>query len=538
MRKRLFYSVLAFVLAIVFLAGCSGGSVDGPESTQGTDKPMPSAAIPDPEAEYEENVYLGSSEDLSSPDPYSNTNSNTWYFTNLTFEPLIHISNADGKVLPRLATSWEANEDNTKWTFHLDPKGKFHDGSPFTSADVLFTWNMVTDGTKVVVPFTGAQVAVVDTIECPDAQTIVFNLKQPMVDFVNYMEFKMYSKTAFETLGAEAAVSIGTGPYYYNKEMTKSGVQFVASRFDDYRGGIEKYPTKNLIFVYTPNQDTMVAALQAGEVDFIFGINASQIATLEATGGLDMYSLNGTFSYYLACNQRKEMFKDPELRKAIAMGVDKESLIAVAYNGGIGGSISFNSCPPMAQGYTADIPYVKYDPEAAKAKLADLGYPNLKLVLAYPALEVNKAMCEVIQSSLSQIGIEVTLISQDVSNWVPFKQSDDYDMFVDCMGFNLGAMTFTFNRFFRDTGNANFYGYASEEYNKLQDKVTNSLTWDEAVAAFQEVQKFVAEDCPVFPLAYNKCIYAFRDDLGGLDAEVFGPNFNFMNVSTLFVEKR
>ncbi|MBQ8758409.1 MAG: hypothetical protein IJZ20_01825, partial [Clostridia bacterium] len=80
-----------------------------------------------------------------------------------------------------------------------------------------------------------------------DDYTIRFNLNMPMPDFPSYLDVKIYSKTAFEEMDPKEASAIGTGPYYYDTEMTQSGVQFVGTRYDNYWEGIEKHPTEHIV---------------------------------------------------------------------------------------------------------------------------------------------------------------------------------------------------------------------------------------------------------------------------------------------------
>lgn len=482
---------------------------------------------------YQTDMRIGSEEDLETADPYASTTASTQMFTNSTFNTLVANEVGTGNILPELASSWDdVNGDGTVWDLHLVENAVFHDGSPFTADDVVFTWSYITDATKVVKVFSGACVTACQSVEAVDAYTARFTLAQPMPDFISYLEIKIYSKTAFDTLGAEKAASIGTGPYYYNAELTKDAIQFVASRFDQYWGDNSLYPTQNLVYVVLQNADTMVAALQTGEVDAIFAVVANQVSNLESDSNVTIYTAPGAYSYYMGFNYRNNAdFQDHDFRVALMQAIDKDALVAVAFEG----YATASNClvTPIALGYSPDYTFAAHDPAAAKAYFEANGYAGKSYVLSYPT-QATKLMAEVIQANLAEVGIHIELKQVDVTNWTTHKGSNDYDMFLDAIGMQ-GALLYNVNRIFYTGGSSNQYGHSNPDYEAAQNAVTAQTTWADMLTQFKVLQQFIADECAVAPLLYDTFIYAVRSDVQGL---YVANSKNFSDFSTLYALAR
>ena len=528
-----FFALLLTLIMVLSMVACGGGKQEEPAKTDEppakTEQPAPSE-----DAKIKETLRIGFDEDLPSGNPYNDTITATATFTNLTFNTLIYIDPDDGSINPELATEWtDVNGDGLVWDLKLVEGATFHNGNAFTADDVKFTVEYATDPNNCMKTIAGPGIDAIDSIEVVSDYVVRFNLNTSTPDFVSYLEQKMYDKESFDTLAKEEASIIGTGPYYFNRDMTQTGVQFTATRYDNYWGGAENHPTKNLTFVYYPSSDTQVAALQAGEIDVMAWVPvASLIPTLQADSNIIVDQTNGAFSYYLAGNYRKDFFDDPEVRKAFMMAIDKDALVAVAYDGGAGGSASYNFCAPVGLGHDPDVKVVGYDPEAAKEILEAKGLVGKKFNIFYPGLAVNKAMCEVVQSCFAAVGVELEIMSRDVTNWMALKASEEYDFYIDCCAYQ-GALLYNYGRFFGEAGSANLYVYESDEYMAAQAKVTEKGNFDEMVAEFSNLPKFVAEDLPILPLCYNTATAACRTNVYGA-ADALAPTLNFCDYSQVY----
>lgn len=495
---------ISLILALVMLFGICGCSVNNPnETTEGANG----------EVKYAEWVYEGQVGGLDTADPYGGTGSPTERLTNMTFDTLVYNNPETGAIDPELAYKWEPNADNSEWTFWLEEDVKFHNGDVMTAEDVKFTYLYAAnlDGAmNVVKTFTAGSYA--EEVEIIDEHTIKFILKQPMPDFPAYMEMKVYSKNAIETLGHAEGSVIGTGPYYYDTENTVSGQVFVVTRHEDYWRGTEDYKTKHIACKIYGDKNAMAAALQAGEIDYSVSLNNPDYATIESDPDLVVEQKTGCASYYMGYNfnSKNADMNDVEIRRAIAQCIDKEAIVEIAWEGLA--VVANNFCAPTGLGYSADVKGLEYDPEAGAATLRAKGVTKLELVF-YAGPTATAA--EVIQANLKDAGIEVTLRLYDGANWSAFKAAQEgYDLFLDYASYR-GALLYNYNRFLYRGGSSNVFGFASDEYEALQDKVSAQTNWNDMVSAFGEVQQWVADNAPLFPLVYNYMWIGKDANVGG-----------------------
>ena len=124
-------------------------------------------------------------------------------------------------------------------------------------------------------------------------------------------------------------------------------------------------------------------------------------------------------------------------------------------------------------------------------------------------------MAEVIQANLAQAGVNVTLRLIDDTNWVTFKSAQEgYDIFLDYASYR-GALLYNFNRFLYRGGSSNLFGFGSDEYETMQDKVTAQTSWEGMLVEFANLQQWVADNAPLFPLNYNYMWVGKNPNVGG-----------------------
>ena len=481
------------------------------------------------DVQYAEWVYNGRVGDLDTADPYGGTSSQTEWFTNMTFDTIVYNNPETVAIDPELAYKWEANEDNSEWTFYLEKNVYFHNGDHMTAEDVKFTYLYAANlngEMNVVKTFTAGSYA--KEVEVVDDYTIKFILNQPMPDFPAYMEMKVYSKNAIETLGHAKGSVIGTGPYYYDAENTVSGQIFVATRNDNYWRDMTPYKSVHIACKNYTEKNAMTAALQAGELDFSFNISNADFNTVDSDPNLVIEQRTGCASYYMGFNYASKSadMNDVEIRRAIAQCIDKDALVEIAWEGHAVKSMNF--CAPSGLGYSANVKGIEYDPEAGAATLQAKGVTSLTLI-HYQGEAAT--MAEVIQACLAQAGVDVTLRLIDGTNWTTFKAAQDgYDLFLDYASYR-GALLYNYNRFLYRGGSSNVFGFASDEYEALQDKVSAQTNWDDMVAVFGELQQWVADNAPLVPLVYNNMFIAKYPTVEG---GYLGGSDNACDPSTIY----
>ena len=514
--KKIISLVLALVM-ILSLAACAKTKTETKKEAVG----------------YEENVIIGTGALVDTPDPYGSTGAECQMYSNMTHLMLAYNNSDTGKLDPIMAESWkDLDGDGLHWEVVLKKGITFHNGVELTAEDVKFTWEYASsDAGNCVKPLSAA--TYVESYDIKDDYTIVFNLKSAMFDFPTYLDTKIYCKEAFDTMDVEEAVKIGTGPYYYDEDLYQAGAQCGYTRYDDFYEGLDKYPTKHFIVKAIPEEDARNAALQAGEIDISFFTSSSFLRVLEEDTNVKTYTRPGAQSYYVGWNWYSKPVNDIKLRQAIAMAINKEDIISVAFEDGLGGSASDNFCVPTGLGYK-DIEGIKYDPEKAKSLLKELGYDKgltLKLV-HYPD---NKKIAEVMQANLKEVGITLDVQQVDGTNWSAFKSAHDgFDIFLDYCSYK-GALLYNYNRFFQQNGSSNATGYYNQEFEDLLNNVLTAPDYDSMVKEFGTMQEWVSKDVTVIPLAINNMVGATRADVEGY---VLADTANWMDFSTAYIPQR
>ena len=517
--------ILSFLMAsIITLSLCAcGASKEEPAKNEGE-------STGSGEPQYAEWVYLGQEKDLDTADPYGGTTSMTEWFTTMTFDTVVYNNPETGEIDPELAYKWEANEDNSEWTFWLEEDVYFHNGDHMTAEDVKFTYLYAANlngENNVVKPFSAGAYA--KEVEVIDDYTVKFILNQPMPDFAAYMEMKVYSKNAIETLGHAEGSVIGTGAYYYDKENTVSGQIFVATRNEDYWQGTENYKSKHIAAKVYGDVNALTAALQAGEIDLAFTLNAADYDLIDSDPKLVAEWKTGCASYYLGYNYKSKNMdmNDLEIRRAIAQCIDKDALVAIAWNGFAQKSMNF--CAPSGLGYSADVKGLEYNPEAGIATLKEKGIKDL--VILVPGAAPNTIAAEVVQSCLTPAGINVTVKPVDSTNYVSIKAAmEGYDVFIDFASYR-GALLYNYNRFLYRGGSSNMFGYESPAYEAMQDNVTAQTSWDDMIKEFGVLQQWVADNVPLFPLVLNNMWLGKANNVEG---GYLGGSENACDWSTLY----
>jgi peptide/nickel transport system substrate-binding protein len=319
---------------------------------------------------------------------------------------------ATGAVAPRLAESWVANDTLDEWTFTLREGASFHDGTPVTAADVIFTFETaMNDSTSRL----GGYLTTIESIVAPDDFTVVFSLNQPFAPFDRQVTLvPIVSATAYEAMGAEAFARnpVGSGPYDFVEWHGSDLIEL--TRFDDYWGDQGTFET--VIFQPVPDETTRANSVQSGDVDIAL-LGPSSVAGVEAGGVVDIISQQSNRILYLGFNSSHPVLGDPEVREAIDMAIDRATLSERLMNGAV--EPTGQLVAPVSFGYDPDLPAQSYDPDGAVSALTAAGYDGAPVPLAYPSsgLPQIDQIAQVVAYFLEEVGINVTLQQTEQSTY-------------------------------------------------------------------------------------------------------------------------
>ena len=233
--------------------------------------------------------------------------------------------------------------------------------------------------------------------------------------------------------------------------------------------------------------------------------------------------------YYWAMNQQFEPFKDPRVRRAMAMAIDRQAIIDGPYNGT--DKLANGPIPPDLEGSNPDIEAIPYDPEGARQLLAEAGYEDgFDLTIWSTRTETTVAVSELIQFFLSEVGVNAEINQVDFGTLLDAAINGRAPAFYLSWFADYGdAYNFLFPLYV--ASGSERYGYTNEEVTSLLEQAATMPNLEDRVPLYQEAEKLVTDDVPVVYIRYPVSYFAVSENVSGL---LNHPIFNadkFMQVS-------
>lgn len=472
--KKWIALALSLVLCLGVLAGC-GGTNNG---TNG-------------EAEGEsgeKTLTVAVSKEPASLIPYESNDTGTSPITHQYCEPLLTVD-TNMELQPCLAESWE-QVDDTHYRFHLREGVTFHDGSPSTAEDVLFSleqWAASPAASELLGPVDLAGT----TIE--DDYTITIALSEPYPAFLKICSLDLMGIVSKSAMEADpegyASHPIGTGPFKFVEWVTGDYIMMEAN--DDWWGGDIAFD--KLMLRYIPEATTRSVEVESGGVD-IASIDISAVPTIAENPDLTLVNEPILNTSYVSFNCSVEPFDNVKVRQAISLAIDCDAIVEAIYGDYAETAKSFIS-PVMWGYYEADSEYMGYDPERAKELLAEAGYPD-----GFSCTMISngqQSMAEMIQANLAAVGINVELNVTDFSNWLDALVNGKQEMYIGGWTVPSGDVSEAYAAFYSENfgsgGNRSFY--ANDEVDALIETIDSETDEDARLAACQELQQLLADEC-------------------------------------------
>jgi peptide/nickel transport system substrate-binding protein len=307
-------------------------------------------------------------------------------FNRAIYDTLIVVSPTDSSIVGNLATEWTVSDDGLTYTLTLAEGVTFHDGSPFSSADVVFTFNRLKEMGSPALALLGEY-----QVSAPDAQTVVFTLPAPNNAFVYGIAAP---QTAILKDGVETPNDVaegdspyanfnGTGPFILTEYTPGVGGHALFEKNPNY--WVQDQPALNgLELVFFGDTDAQISALIGGEVDFIFKVPFNQLERLEGEDGITVIQAE-TAQHAVIRLRTDEGFvgSDVRVRQALKYATDRTFLNDLLLNGR--GVVGHNDpIAPVHQFYNPDFQSNSYDPVKACELLAEAGIESLEGTLYAP----------------------------------------------------------------------------------------------------------------------------------------------------------
>ena len=404
---------------------------------------------------------------------------------------------------PRIAESYEISDDGLDYTFHLRDDVTFHDGTPVTADDVVFSIELYKAS-----EYQGSQISMLSSVEATDEHTVVCHLDAPYSPFLQGICSPMIASKAYYESSEDDFVNnpIGTGPYKFVSRAKGSNIKLEANE-DYYRGATE---IKEVTFEVIPDSSTKAIALQTGEVNFA-EIDSATKPQLEANPAITIAEVPTSAFSYIAMNTEKEPFNDVKVRQAINYAIDRDNLVAVCYDGEA--EVNSNICAKERFGYSDDQFQYTYDPEKAKELLAEAGIETPYDLGEILVAEKYSNLATVIQNDLKAVGLDVTISVKEFNSYISDLQNGSYG--ITALNMTLEGDTQTLEMAFTSDyiGIANNARYSDEEMDKLFEQARTETDNDKRAEIFNEIFT-KAQDEAIYAVMCNPMtLYAYNSDL-------------------------
>jgi peptide/nickel transport system substrate-binding protein len=468
-------------------------------------------------------IRIGNQGDALSMDPHSLNESLQLSVTGNVYEPLTG-RNKDLSLAPLLATSWKQTSP-TVWRFELRKGVKFHDGSPFTADDVIFSFQRSGGDGSDMKSYTND----VSEIKKVDSHTVEFITKAPFpilpeVISLVYVMSKKWSednqatKPVDRRKGIENAASFranGTGPFRVRERQP--GIKTSFSRNGNYWGKIDGNVTE---VIYTPitNDATRVAALVSGEIDVMEPVPVQDVARVNASANAKAMQGPELRTIFLGMDQKrdellyssvkgKNPFKDKRVRQAFYQAIDIEGIKRTVMRGAANPTALMVG--PGINGFDANMnKRLPYDLEAAKKLMADAGYAaGFEVTMNCPNDRyVNDGeICQAVAANLSRIGVKINLQAEGKGTYFPKILRRDTSFYL--LGWTpgtydshnaLNALTRCVDD--KGAGQFNLGAYCNPKVDELTLKIQSETDKPKRQAMIAEAFKLHADDIGHLPL--------------------------------------
>lgn len=344
-------------------------------------------------------------------DPQKSAAGSTLTVTQLVYSSLLTYDN-DMNFRGDLAESWEVVDD-LNYVFHLREGTVWHDGTPLTADDVKYSFERMLDP-ETASPWLNIWRTALDRVEVVDDRTVRIVTQAPFAPLLNYLASPWYAaivqKATVEEFGDLQQHAMGSGPFMLESYVPNSEVVLVKN--PNYYLEGRPYLDEVIIRII-PTEASQIAALRSGTVNLMFSPDPLIDQRTQDIQGLRTFqptNKSATPAWWF--NQTKPPFDDVRVRRAFSLAIDRSVLIQAALRGQ--GQISTKIAPSSPFGYHgdgSDLPYYTYDPEQARALLAEAGYPDgfsttVELPNGYPII---LRATEVMREQLAEVGIELNI---------------------------------------------------------------------------------------------------------------------------------
>ena len=476
MKRKLSVFVSLLAVTTLVLTGCGGGGTGGDSGTAKTE------------------LVVAHGADAKSLDPHGTNDQPSSRVMKQIYDTLVH-QTEEMEIVPSLALSWESVDDQTM-EFKLRDDVKFHNGEAFTANDVKFTLLRALESPNV-----GHIVESIDPdkIIVVDEHTIQIGTLYPFAPLLAHLAHtgaSMLNEKAVTEAGEAYGIEsvVGTGAFKF--ESWANGDNIVLVRNDDFYD--EPAKLEKVTFRAIPENTSRTIELETGGADIIYDVDPSDVTRIEDNEELVLVRDPNFSTTYIGFNCQKAPYDNVKVRQAVNMALDKEAIVNNVYKGT--GYQAKGPLGPNVWASNQNLEQYAYDPDAAKALLAEAGFPDgFSTTIWANENQQRMDIAEITANQLGAIGIKTEVKIMEWGAYLDGTAAGEHDMFI------LGWVTVTgdpdyglyplfHTDMWGDAGNRTFY--SNPKVDELLE--TGRTSTDPAVreAAYMEVQQIVRDDAP------------------------------------------
>ena len=468
----------------------------------------------------------------------------------------------DSRGIPQadLAESWGYSKDGTVYNFALRPNAKWHDGSPVTVDDVIFTIDLIKNENSLVPADLRAFWKDIQVKKFNET-TVQFRLPEAFAPFPDYLTFGILPKHLLGGMSWDQIVNaqfnlqpVGSGPYQIDHLIVENGqpVGVALKANDKYYG--KKPFIEQIVFRYYPTAQAAYEAYTQGNVQGISRVSSDILPKVLSEPNLALYTGRDpqlTLILLNLKNQDTAFLQDAALRKALFTGLNRQKMIDRLLNGQA--VIADGPILPDTWAYYDGVGRVEYDPQAAARQLRDAGYTlgsdgktlttkdgtAVTFQLLYPDQPSYKTIAEAVQNDWANLGVKLDLQALPYDQLVK-DHLETHQYQAALVDLNLSHSPdpdpYPFWDQAEATGGQNYSQWDSRIASEYLEQARITVDFNERARLYRNFQVIFAKELPALPLFYPVYTYAVDRSVQGVQmGPLFEPSDRFATVSTWYM---
>jgi len=498
LRRTTVAAAALLAVGALLLTACSGGS---------TPDASPTVVTPDPDAVV--NVRLVSEPSNLDIRETAGAALDQILIDNV-YQGLVSRT-PDQKIEPELASDYKVSPDGLTYTFTLRDGVTFHNGSPLTVDDVVWSLEQV----KSTASYSDSdRLARVQSIAA-NGKDVVLTLSQPDSSLLWNLTGRAGLVLKKDDTTDRKTKANGTGPYKLTS--WKQGDSITFDRNDAYWG--DKAKVKEVVFSYIPDNQAALNGALAHELDVVTGFDANLKDQVEANGDFTLVLGKSTDKGTLAMNSTKAPLSDKRVRQAIRQAIDHNAIVKAL---GAGQTL-YGPIPELDPGYADLSSTAPFDPAAAKKLLADAGVKDLTLTLTIPSF-YGTTVSQILVSNLNDVGITLKVKAVEFPTWLN-------DVYIN-KNYDLSFVLHTEARDFENWANPNYYyTYNNPEVQKLYQQSLSATDEQTSADLLAQAAKIVADDQAADWLYNGASIVAVGTNVSGFPSVNVNERINLAELA-------